>query len=68
VTWIDGTGYVVSPLDGVNGVRRNLLARIMTLVGAIMAPRWTYIEPSFAFKIAGRRDLERCNEQPIATS
>jgi hypothetical protein len=26
VTWIDGTGYVVSPLDGVNGVRRNLLA------------------------------------------
>jgi hypothetical protein len=28
VTWIDGTGYVVSPLDGVNGVRRNLLARI----------------------------------------
>jgi len=49
VTWIDGTGYVVSPLDGVNGVRRNLLARIMTLVGAIMAPRWTYIEPSIAF-------------------
>jgi hypothetical protein len=28
VTWIDGTGYVVSPLDGVNGVRHNLLARI----------------------------------------
>jgi hypothetical protein len=26
VTWIDGTGYVVSPLDGVNGVRRNLPA------------------------------------------
>jgi hypothetical protein len=24
---IDGTGYVVRPLDGVNGVRRNLLAR-----------------------------------------
>ena len=24
VTWIDGTGYVVSLLDGVNGVRRNL--------------------------------------------
>jgi hypothetical protein len=24
VTWIDDTGYVVSPLDGVNGVRRNL--------------------------------------------
>src|SRR5258705_1758313 len=22
VTWIDGTGYVVSPCDGVNGVRR----------------------------------------------
>jgi hypothetical protein len=40
----------------------------MTLVGAIMAPRWTYIEPSIAFKIAGRRDLDRCNEQPIATS
>jgi hypothetical protein len=28
VTWIGGTGYVVSPLDGVNGARRNLLARI----------------------------------------
>jgi hypothetical protein len=28
VTSIDGTGYVVSRLDGVNGVRRNLLARI----------------------------------------
>jgi hypothetical protein len=26
--WIDGTGYVVSPLDGVNGARRNLLAGI----------------------------------------
>src|SRR5882672_2570156 len=26
VTWIGGTGYVVFPLDGVNGVRRNLLA------------------------------------------
>ena len=39
----------MSPLDGVNGVRRNLLARIMTLVGAIMAPRRTYIEPSIAF-------------------
>src|SRR6267143_6953088 len=24
VTWIDGTGYVVSPLDAVNGVRRGL--------------------------------------------
>jgi hypothetical protein len=23
----DGTGYVVSPLDGINGVRRNLIAR-----------------------------------------
>src|SRR5258707_11105607 len=33
VTWIDGTGYVVSPLDGVNGVRRNLLARIGLSVG-----------------------------------
>ncbi|MEA2911181.1 MAG: hypothetical protein QOJ15_3262 [Bradyrhizobium sp.] len=22
MTWIDGTGYVVSPLDGVNGARR----------------------------------------------
>src|SRR6266849_6417267 len=28
VTWTDGTENVVSPLDGVNGVRRNLLARI----------------------------------------
>src|SRR5258708_26711778 len=27
VTSIDGTGYIVSPLDGVNGVRGNLLAR-----------------------------------------
>ncbi len=26
----DGTGYAVSPLDGVNGVRRNPLARIGT--------------------------------------
>src|SRR6266850_5118534 len=26
VTWVDGTGYVVSPIDGVNGVRRNLRA------------------------------------------
>jgi hypothetical protein len=33
VTGIDGTGYVVSPLDGVNGVRRNLLARIGLSVG-----------------------------------
>ena len=33
VTLIDGTGYVVSPLDGVNGVRRNLLARIGLSVG-----------------------------------
>jgi hypothetical protein len=33
VTWIDGTGYVVSRLDGVNGVRRNLLARIGLSVG-----------------------------------
>jgi hypothetical protein len=33
VTWIGGTGYVVSPLDGVNGVRRNLLARIGLSVG-----------------------------------
>jgi len=33
VTSIDGTGYVVSPLDGVNGVRRNLLARIGLPVG-----------------------------------
>jgi len=33
VTWIDGTGYVVSPLDGVNGARRNLLARIGLSVG-----------------------------------
>jgi hypothetical protein len=32
VTWIDGTGYVVSPLDGVNGVR-NLLASIGLAVG-----------------------------------
>jgi len=28
VIWIDDTGYVVFPLDGVNGVRRSLLARI----------------------------------------
>jgi hypothetical protein len=28
VTWIDDTGYVVFPLDGVNGVRRSLLASI----------------------------------------
>jgi hypothetical protein len=27
VTWIDGTGYVVSSLDGVNGVRRHYLVR-----------------------------------------
>jgi hypothetical protein len=33
VTWIDGTGYVVSPLDGVNGARRNLFARIGFSVG-----------------------------------
>jgi len=33
VTSIDGRGYVVSPLDGVNGVRRNLLARIGLAVG-----------------------------------
>mgnify|MGYP003694784357 CR=1 FL=1 len=33
MTWIDGTGYVVSPLDGVNGVRRNLIARIGLAVG-----------------------------------
>jgi len=31
--WIDGTGYVVFPLGGVNGVRRNLLARIGLSVG-----------------------------------
>jgi hypothetical protein len=30
VTWIDGTGYVVSPLDGVNGVRRNLPAHSLS--------------------------------------
>jgi hypothetical protein len=30
VTWIDGTGYVVSPLGGVNGVRRNLPARSLS--------------------------------------
>src|SRR4029077_21236649 len=35
VTWIDGTGYVVSTLNGVNGVRRNLLARIGLSVGAL---------------------------------
>jgi hypothetical protein len=28
-----GTGYVVSPIDGVNGARRNLLARIGLSVG-----------------------------------
>jgi hypothetical protein len=28
VTLIDGTGYVVSPLGGVNGVRRSLFACI----------------------------------------
>jgi hypothetical protein len=33
LTWIDGTGYVVSPRDGVNGVRRNPLARIGLPVG-----------------------------------
>jgi len=33
VNWIDATGYVVSPLDAVNGVRRNLLARIGLSVG-----------------------------------
>jgi len=33
VTWIGGTGYVVFPLDGVNGVRRNLLARIGSAAG-----------------------------------
>jgi flagellar basal body P-ring protein FlgI len=35
--WIDSTGYVVSPLDGVNGVRRNLLAGIGLLVGCRMS-------------------------------
>jgi hypothetical protein len=33
VTSIDGAGYVVFPLDGVNGVRRNLFARIGLAVG-----------------------------------
>ena len=33
MTWIDGTRYIVSPLNGVNGVRRNLLARIGLSVG-----------------------------------
>jgi hypothetical protein len=36
VTWIDGTGYVVSPLDGVNRVRRNLLAGIGLSAGCRM--------------------------------
>ncbi|MEH2495464.1 hypothetical protein V1294_001943 [Bradyrhizobium sp. AZCC 1678] len=31
---IDGTGYVVSLLDGVNGVRRSLFARIWHGVNA----------------------------------
>jgi hypothetical protein len=33
VIWIDSTGYVVSPLDGVNGFSRNLLGRIGVAVG-----------------------------------
>jgi hypothetical protein len=28
MTWIDRTEYVVFPLDGVNGARRNLLAAV----------------------------------------
>jgi hypothetical protein len=28
MTRIDGTGYVVFPIDAVNGVRRSLFARI----------------------------------------
>jgi hypothetical protein len=39
VTWIGGTGYVVSPLDGVNGARRNLLARIGWSVDFYVAGR-----------------------------
>jgi len=34
MTWIDGTGYVVSPLDGVNGI---LIAVLMGVPGAIAA-------------------------------
>jgi hypothetical protein len=37
VTWIDGTGYVVSLLDGVNGGRRNLLARIRPIAAPLCA-------------------------------
>jgi len=37
VTWIDGAGYVVSPLDNVNGVRCNLLARIGSAVGWLVS-------------------------------
>jgi hypothetical protein len=33
MTWIDGTGYVVSLLDGVNGGRHDPLARIGLSVG-----------------------------------
>jgi hypothetical protein len=31
--WIDGSGYVVFPRDGVNGLRRNLLACIGVVDG-----------------------------------
>jgi hypothetical protein len=33
MTWIGGTGHVVFPLDGVNGVRRNLPAHIGLSMG-----------------------------------
>jgi hypothetical protein len=33
VSWINDTGYVVFPLDGVNGVRHNLVVRIGLLAG-----------------------------------
>jgi hypothetical protein len=37
VTWTDDTGYIVFPFDGVNGVRRNLLARIGLSAGCRMS-------------------------------
>src|SRR6267142_4783930 len=66
VTWIGGTGYVVFPLDGVNGVRRNLLARIGLLVGCRVQTGVSAPEPPrtlvFSLEVSG---FSQCFQKPF---
>jgi hypothetical protein len=51
--WIDGTGYVVSPLDDVNGIRRN--RRLQHRFGSTQLSPWDQGDWPLGSD-AGRRD------------